>query len=484
MAPAVYDQTGVDIEAKPAPGQARATRRTTRCAPAARCSSSPGWLAEYGKGSLRARGLELAGEEDNAEPARWRQRTAAAGERCARTARRKTLGFDKPTTARCRSSREGEALALVTPPGVLTEQKFTQPPPRYNEGSLVRELEKRGIGRPSTYAEIISKVQARDYVEKLPGGQMQPTELGQVRGRRAASAAQLDFMDPDFTAKMEEELDEVDAGRLRRVQLLEPLLQALPRASSTSPRSRSAGRRSPSRRTRSARSAARTMLKRWSKNGWFLGCEAYPKCKFTRDLGTDGDAAPAAARDRHRCDKCGKPMVIKTGRYGEFLSCSGYPTCKNARPVPLGHRVPQVRRRHHRGRARKKRGGKTFYGCSTIAGKVRLQALAEARSTSRARTASDPFLVDAGGKKKPIICPRGKECGYSRELPSPEELEAATATRRRTPTPRRARAEAYATAAAPGSRLERAARRRDRRRGPRRLRGGPRARAPRRRVRL
>src|SRR5678815_1061086 len=86
-------------------------------------------------------------------------------------------------------------LHVVTPPGVLTEQKFTQPPPRYNEGSLVRELEKRGIGRPSTYAEIISKVQARDYVEKLPGGQMKATELGKlvVDGLVGTN---LDFIDP------------------------------------------------------------------------------------------------------------------------------------------------------------------------------------------------------------------------------------------------------------------------------------------------
>src|SRR5206468_8999743 len=99
---------------------------------------------------------------------------------------------------------EGEALTLVSPPGVVTEQKFTQPPPRYNEGSLVRELEKRGIGRPSTYAEIISKVQARDYVEKLDA-RFRPTLLGKfvVDGLVASNR---DFMDPTFTSGMEAEL--------------------------------------------------------------------------------------------------------------------------------------------------------------------------------------------------------------------------------------------------------------------------------------
>src|SRR3970282_1063193 len=92
---------------------------------------------------------------------------------------------------------QGEALKLGDPPGVSTEQKFTQPPPRFNEGSLVRELEKRGIGRPSTYAEIISKVQARDYVEKLPGGQMQATNLGKLVVDGLVKT-DLDFIDPGF----------------------------------------------------------------------------------------------------------------------------------------------------------------------------------------------------------------------------------------------------------------------------------------------
>src|SRR5262249_44683314 len=114
---------------------------------------------------------------------------------------------------------EGEALHLVTPPGVVTEQKFTQPPPRYTEASLVRELEERGIGRPSTYAEIISKVQARDYVEKIDGSRFRPTLLGKfvVDG---LVKSQLDFMDPAFTSQMEEELDEVEAGKEARIDLL------------------------------------------------------------------------------------------------------------------------------------------------------------------------------------------------------------------------------------------------------------------------
>ena len=114
---------------------------------------------------------------------------------------------------------ENEILELVTPPGVLAEQKFTQPPPRYNEGSLVRELEERGIGRPSTYAEIISKVQARDYVEKVDNRYFRPTQLGKMVVDGLLQS-QLEFMDPAFTSSMEQELDEVEAGNEERTELL------------------------------------------------------------------------------------------------------------------------------------------------------------------------------------------------------------------------------------------------------------------------
>src|SRR5262249_39399674 len=105
------------------------------------------------------------------------------------------------------------------------------------------------------------------------------------------------------------------------------------------------------------------MMKRWSKNGWFLGCSNYPKCKNTRDLGPDGKGGTQPRDAGVDCDKCGKPMVIRSGRYGEFLSCTGYPSCKNARPVPLGVACPKCGGDIIEVRPKKK-GGKTFYGCS------------------------------------------------------------------------------------------------------------------------
>ena len=158
------------------------------------------------------------------------------------------------------------------------------------------------------------------------------------------------------------------------------------------------------------------MLKRWSKNGWFLGCEAYPKCKFTQDLAADGEPAKPRLTDIV-CDECGKPMVIKTGRYGEFLSCSDYPKCKNTRPIPLGVPCPKCGGDIVEVRP-KKRGGRTFYGCANYPDcdfKVWQKPIPEPCPECK-----HPFLVVGGGKKAPkLVCPRGKECGYSRPIEEP-----------------------------------------------------------------
>jgi DNA topoisomerase I len=405
MAAAVYDQTGVEVEAKPERKQRRHQSILLRAS--GKVLKFSGWLAQYGKtDSLFGDGGQLAGEEDSDETAPESTRAGNGGGNGA--AARKVVEEDGTLP----DLTEGEPLSIVDPPGVVTEQKFTQPPPRFNEGSLVRELEKRGIGRPSTYAEIISKVQARDYVEKLPGGQMKASELGKIVVDGLVST-ELDFIDPSFTAKMEEELDEVEAGRLARVALLgrfykrfKQVLDKAKKQKRWSPE--------PERTEIECPECGSKLLKRWSKNGWFLGCEAYPKCKFTRDLGKDGEAAPEPRVTDIACDKCARPMVIKSGRFGEFLACSGYPECKSSRPLPLGVPCPKCGGDIVEIRARK-RGGKTFYGCTSYPKcdfKTWQKPIPEPCPLCK-----HPFLTVAGGKKAPkLVCPRGKECGYSRPL--------------------------------------------------------------------
>ncbi len=396
MASAVYDQTGVDIAAKPKSGAHISLRASGKVLKFA------GWLAEYdhGKGDKTFGDdtpKELAGEDE-----------AAEGADAEKTAARKEKEDD--TESLLPELNEAESLNLSTPPGVITDQKFTQPPPRFNEGSLVRELEKRGIGRPSTYSEIISKVQARDYVERLAGGQMKASELGKVVTDGLVST-QLEFMEPSFTATMEEDLDAVGAGKLDRVELLRRFYtrfrETLDRAKKDkrwSPPPKPTGEACPE--------CKGNLSERWSRNGWFIGCDGYPKCKYTRSL-NDG-AAGEPRLTEHKCDKCGKTMAIRTGRFGEFLSCTGYPECKNARPLPLGVPCPKCASDVIEVRARKK-GGKTFYGCVGYPKcdfKVWQKPVAEA-----CPQCASPFLLHAGGQKNPkLICPNVKECGYSRRL--------------------------------------------------------------------
>ena len=400
MAPAVYDQTQVDIEATPTTNGAGAHRQYVLRA-SGRVLKFGGWLEAYGKGVLDGHS-QLAGEDEGDDDAPT-------------SARKATLEDD--TDAALPDLAEGEVLNLVSPPGVLAEQKFTQPPPRYNEGSLVRELEKRGIGRPSTYAEIISKVQARDYVEKLPGGGFKPSTLGKfvVDGLVQSS---LDFMDPNFTAKMEEELDEVEAGKLKRVELLSRFykrfktqLDAGKKQKRWTPEPEDTG-------VGCTECGAGKMMKRWSKNGWFLGCSNYPKCKNTQDLGPTGDGSGVAAprETSEVCDKCGKPMVIRTGRFGEFLSCTGYPACKNARPVPLGVKCPKCGGEMIEIKSKKK-GGRSFFGCSNYSGEAKCDFKLWQRPVPEPCPKCGAAFVTRTAGKKPMVACVKEGCGYKQALP-------------------------------------------------------------------
>jgi DNA topoisomerase I len=404
MNPALYDRTTADVEAVAQDGGATVTYglRAT-----GRIQKFAGWLqVTEGQQSFAGEGEADAGEAP-----------AVAVEAAAEAAAPETEAApEEESDALLPDLNEGEPCSLRTPPGVVTEQKFTQPPARYNEGSLVRELEKRGIGRPSTYAEIIAKVQARAYVEKLPGGAFKPTELGKfvVDGLVRSN---LDFMDPGFTAQMEEELDEVGAGKVKRLELLKRFYKKF-REQLDSSKKLSSWKPDVEKTDIVCTECGSMMVKKWGKNGWFLSCERYPKCKSTRDLGATGPAAPVRETD-FKCDKCGKPMVIKTGRFGDFLSCTGYPTCKNARPIPLGVSCPlcggdiiEIRS--------KRKGGKTFYGCSNYSAEQKCEFKLWQRPVNEpCPQCAAKFLTFTGGKKPMLVCAT-KDCGFKKPAPPPE----------------------------------------------------------------
>ncbi|MEE8369708.1 MAG: DNA topoisomerase, partial [Dehalococcoidia bacterium] len=238
---------------------------------------------------------------------------------------------------------------------LLPEQHFTEPPARYTEASLVRAMEEKGIGRPSTYAPTMSTIQERGYVEK-DGRYLRPSDLGFVVNDLLVEHFP-DFVDVGFTAEMEEELDEVANGERPWQPMVEefynPLEEALKRAAAAPKQEEATDERCPE--------CDRPMVIRWGRRGRFLACSGFPECRSTRSL--DGEEETPHSTDE-TCQECSAPMVVKTGRFGRFLACSRYPECKGRRPLTAktGVNCPRcgadiVERRSKRGR--------TFFGCSS-----------------------------------------------------------------------------------------------------------------------
>jgi len=241
--------------------------------------------------------------------------------------------------------------------GFFPEQHFTEPPPRYTEATLIKALEEKGIGRPSTYAPTMSTVQDRGYIEK-DGRYLKPSDLGFVVNDLLVEHFP-DFVDVGFTAGMEDELDDIAEGdrpwRPVVEQYYRPLESALRVAKDAAPKQvETTDVKCPE--------CGRPMLIRWGRRGRFLACSGFPECKGTLPLeGEQQQEAPQATDEK--CPECGSPMVIRSGRFGRFLACSRYPECKGRKPlaVTTGVRCPKdggemLERRSRRGR--------TFYGCS------------------------------------------------------------------------------------------------------------------------
>ncbi|MGC8669191.1 MAG: type I DNA topoisomerase [Chthonomonadales bacterium] len=226
---------------------------------------------------------------------------------------------------------KGQDLELI---GLLPRQHFTEPPPRYTEATLVKALEEKGIGRPSTYASIIATIQDRGYV-KLEAKRFYPTELG-IMVNDLLVKHFPDILDVGFTAEMENKLDAVEEGRADKVQLLRefygPFDASVEQADATMERVKP----QPQETDIQCPSCGRKMLLREGRYGKFLGCSGYPKCKTV--LNVDGSARDGNSPDGdltdQQCPKCGKPMVVRTSKFGKFLGCSGYPKCKTTLPMP------------------------------------------------------------------------------------------------------------------------------------------------------
>ena len=242
---------------------------------------------------------------------------------------------------------------------LLPEQHFTKPPPRYTEASLVKQLEADGIGRPSTYAQIITTIQDREYVEKVDNRYFVATERGHTVNKLLVETFPHIF-NVTFTAQMEDQLDKIEEGKdgwvstvrefyaswkddlLRATERRRELKQALQEESDII-----------------CEECGRKLVIKWGRNGRFLACPGYPECKNTKPLEEEQEQVETD----EVCEECGSPMVVKTGRYGRFLACSSYPECKNVKPFLLGIACPEE---GCGGQLVEKqsRKGKVFYGCN------------------------------------------------------------------------------------------------------------------------
>jgi DNA topoisomerase-1 len=291
MSPAVFDQTTIEVNAKGSDGHAYLFRATGSV------MKFDGFLAVYQEGK------DQKDEEDD------------------------------ELKAKLPAVREGESLRFKS---IDPEQHFTEPPARFTEATLVKELESDGVGRPSTYASILSTIQERGYVKK-EGGKFSPTDTGFVVTDLLVANFD-DIFDVRYTARMEEELDEIEDGKIdwRRAmgEFYDKFKADLVRAESEMEDIK----RMEKPTDLVCDKCGRPMVLKWGKHGYFISCSGYPDCTNTREPSADMVEGEAQAEFTEQdsveyCENCGREMVLKKGRFGQFLACTGYPDCKTTRQL-------------------------------------------------------------------------------------------------------------------------------------------------------
>jgi DNA topoisomerase I len=322
MTPAVFDQTTVDIAA--ADTLFRATGQILKF---------DGFIRVYTEGRDDER---KEGEEDDDESERQLP----------------------PLT-------EGERLQLHD---LLPEQHSTQPPARFSQATLIKELEEKGIGRPSTYATIMTTIINKQYVMEDKSRRLRPTELGFLITDLLVDAFP-DILNVEFTAGMEDQLDKIEDGKEQWVATMhrfyDPFKRDLEHAEE---RMRDVKRGGQPTEIPCA-ACGEMMVIKWGRGGEFLACPKYPECKNTKNFTRDAEGTiriQEAEVIDEKCELCGKPLQVRFGRYGKFLGCSAYPECKNVRPlvrpVPTGVKCPDCGEGEIM--EKRSRGGKTFYSCN------------------------------------------------------------------------------------------------------------------------
>ncbi len=304
------------------------------------------------------------------------------------------------------------------------KQHFTMPPPRFSEASLVKELEENGIGRPSTYSAILSTIRGKGYVD-LVKGYFKPSELGFTVNDLLVESFP-DVLDVEFTAKMEDDLDRVEAAEIGSLEILtrfyDPFKKEIESASKGMLSVKGVGFHTD---LVCPECNARLHI-RVGKNGHFLGCNKYPECTYTRNYTRDEKGVihpvePSLDETSDRvCEKCGKPMLIKNGRYGTFYACSGYPECKNTQSVvsnnggqATGVKCPEKKCGGDLVQ-RKSRRGKVFYGCSRFPDCT--FAVWDKPVTKECQLCGANFLLEKSSKKQvAFLACHNKDCSFTQK---------------------------------------------------------------------
>lgn len=312
---------------------------------------------------------------------------------------------------------EGDLIELKE---IRANQHFTEPPPRYTEASLVKALEEHGIGRPSTYASIISTLTSREYVD-LEKRRFTPTDVGRVVNKFLTEHF-TKYVDYGFTANLEDELDEVSRGEKEWIPLMRTFWG--PFKELVDDKEQSVSRKDVTQEELDEKcpKCGSPLSKRLGRRGTFIGCSAYPECDYTRSVdGEEGGNTPEIVEGR-KCPSCESDLLIRQGRYGKFIGCSAYPTCKHIEPIEkpaeTGVSCPECKTGQML--MRKSRYGKVFYSCSGYPEckyAVWNEPLDEA-----CPDCNWPILTLKNTKRKGLekICPQ-KECGYSTPVESEED---------------------------------------------------------------
>jgi DNA topoisomerase-1 len=303
--------------------------------------------------------------------------------------------------------KKGEELKVQE---VLPEQHFTQPPARFSEAMLVKELEDKGVGRPSTYAATISVIKDRDYIQNVER-RLQPVELGFMINDLLVENFP-DIMTTEFTAKMEEQLDDIEEGKLEWVDALQSFYTPFKADLEKAEEKMKDFKAQVEETDEVCEKCDQPMIIKWGRFGKFMACTGYPECKNTKDLGGKGDSEDGATADEveGNCDKCESPLIMKRGRFGKFIACSNYPECKFTKAIGMGISCPEEACKGEIA-ARRSKKGRTFYGCTkypdckfTSWDKPVGEACPECKN---------PFLIEKWKKNEDpsVLCP---SCGYKK----------------------------------------------------------------------